>query len=87
MNSTALTKRIHELEAQRRRKYLAYLQSLSLSDEQLQFMIDGLRASMRGEPIGEAAMALLSNRPIPPHRELTPAELTEVDQFVRGEAT
>ena len=69
----------------REREYDAFLRWLS--DEQLQLMIDGLRASMRGEPISEAAMTLLSNRPIPPHRELTPAELTEVDQFVRGEAT
>jgi hypothetical protein len=84
-NVTKLERRIGELEAQREREYDAFLRSLS--DDQLQFALDGLRAAIRGEPISDAAMAVLSRRPIPPHRELTPAELTEVDRFVRGETT
>ena len=82
MNAVKLEQRISELESQREREYNSYLRWLT--DEQLQLMIDGLRASMRGEPIGEAAMAIILKRPFPPHRELTQAELTEVDRFVRG---
>jgi len=77
--------RISELEAQREREYDAFLRCLS--HEQLQFMIDGLRAAMRGEPISEAAMAVLLRRPAPPYRELTQSEQAQVDRFVRGETT
>jgi hypothetical protein len=83
MNVTKLERRIDDLEARREREYNAYLRSLS--DDQLQLALDGLRAAIRGEPMSDAAIAVLSKRPFPPHRELTKSERAEVDCFVRGQ--
>jgi hypothetical protein len=55
-------------------KYEAYLRSLS--DDQLQLMLDGLRSAILGEPINVAAMAVITRAPdFPAHlrRELTPS--------------
>jgi hypothetical protein len=83
MNVAKLERRIGELEARREREYNAFL--ASLSDDQLQLALDGLRAAIRGEPMSEAVMAVLSKRPLPPRRELTDSERAEVDRFVRGQ--
>jgi len=85
MNLTKLERRIDELEARREREHQAFLQSLS--DEQLNLMIDGLKAVIRGEQVSVAAAAIITRSPeFPAHlrRQLTPAEEAEIDQFVRG---
>jgi hypothetical protein len=82
MNVTKLERRIDNLEVRRGREYDAYLRSLS--EDQLQLALDGLRAAIRGEPMSDAAIAVLSKRPFPPRRELTESERAEVDRFVRG---
>jgi len=82
MNVTKLERRIYDLEARREREYQAYLESLS--DDQLQLALDGLRAAIRGQPMSEAAMAVLSKGPFTRRRELTKPEQAEVDRFVRG---
>ena len=88
MNVAKLERRIGELEAQREREYQAFLQSLS--DEQLNLMIDGLKAVIRAEQVSVAAAAVITRSPeFPAHlrRELTPAEAAEIDRFIRGETT
>jgi hypothetical protein len=85
MNVAKLERRIDELEARRGREYDAYLRSLS--DDQLELALHGLRAAIRGEPMSGAAMAVLSKRPFPPRRELTESELVEIDRFIRGKVT
>ena len=74
MNVTKLERRIGELEARREREYNAFWESLS--DDQLQLAIDGLRAAIRGEPMSAAALAVITRAPeFPRHlrRELTEA--------------
>jgi hypothetical protein len=88
MNVTKLERRIGELEARREREYSAFLESLS--DDELQHMLDGLGAPVRGDPISVAAMAVITRAPeFPAHlrRELTPAEEADTDRFVRGQGT
>src|SRR5215510_13941641 len=74
MNVTKLEQRIDQLEARREREYQAFLESLP--DAQLNLMIDGLRAVIRGEHVSEAAAAVITRAPdFPAHlrRELTPS--------------
>ena len=86
MNAVKLKQRIDELEAQREREYTAWLHSLS--DNQLQLILDGIRAMKRGEPVNVAAAALMTRSPdFPAHRrrEITPEQQAEIDGFVRGD--
>ena len=85
-NLQQIVKRLSDIEAQREREYQAWLQSLS--DEQLQLMLDGLRSVIRGEPVNVGAAALITRSPdFPAHRrrEITPEEQAEIDRFVRGD--
>jgi hypothetical protein len=88
MNMLKLERRIDELEARREREYKGFLESLS--DDQLQLALDGLRAAIRGEPITGPAMAAITGAPdFPRHlrRELTEPELAEINRFIRGDVT